>query len=57
MSDKDREAFEVDCENNEVYAGRHCKYPEQYQLYETQLRWMGWQSARDYYTTRSKVQE
>jgi hypothetical protein len=49
MTDKDREAFEGDCANNEVYVGCHHKHPEQYQLYETQLRWMGWQAARDNY--------
>ncbi len=40
-----RRAFEDDCALNYVYASRHHKYPDQYQLYETQLRWMGFQAA------------
>jgi hypothetical protein len=57
MSDKDREAFEADCRNCEVYTGRHHEYPEQYRLYETQLRWMGWQAARDHYAPKLTERE
>ena len=52
MSDQDREAFEADCQRREVYTGRHREFSEQYQLYETQLRWMGWQAAAAHYAPR-----
>jgi len=40
-----RRYFEAYCKDIDCYAGRHQKMPDQYQLYETQLRWMGWQAA------------
>ncbi len=43
--DECRKAFEADCAKNDVCNIRHRKCPDQYQLYETQLRWMGFQSA------------
>lgn len=43
-----RTVFEYECKTNDVYIGRHHKFPEQYQLFETQLRWMGWQAAWAY---------
>lgn len=46
--DEKREAFEASCKKNEIYTARHHKYPEQYQLYETQLRWMGWQARSEH---------
>ncbi len=48
--DECRQAFEDDCAGNDVYIGRHYKFPEQYQLYETQLRWMGFQAAWNTHT-------
>lgn len=43
--DNCREAFEKICRENDVATGRLPDYPDQYLIYDTQLRWMGFQSA------------
>lgn len=43
--DECREAFEAYCGANDLCNIRHPEYQDQYQLYETQLRWMGFQGA------------
>ncbi len=40
-----REAFEKFCDLNDIYRGRHKEWHDQYELQETQLRWMGFQAA------------
>lgn len=53
--DECRKAFEDDCAENEVCIVRHPEFSEQYQLFETQLRWMGFQAAWNAHSMRESV--